>query len=306
MSDDPPPPPATPPPPPPSLQPGSPPPPLPPWQSGAGQPPGLPPGYPGYRASRRRSQTGLFIAVVALITLIALGGIAAGVVFISRNASQHHAAPPGPLTASASVAANRGAVVFSDNFRDAASGWTTQTLPSGTTFTYDARGYVIVAKGTLDHYATAPFTKPVQQVAVSVTASQSVDAPIGAGYGVSCWRGQDAAEIRYDFVIKTDGEWEVDRRDGGLPAKPLVLKRGTSAVSLGGTPLVIEGMCATLADAQTTRLLFFAGRQKLADLIDNAPVLADAGWLPDLLVTSDESHPSIVTATRFEVRDLAA
>jgi hypothetical protein len=124
---------------------------------------------------------------------------------------------------------------------------------------------------------------------------------------VSCWRGLDAAEIRYDFLITTGGDWEVDRRDGGSPTDaPITLKQGSSSVTLGAAPVVIEGMCATLADAKTTRLLLFAGTEMLADLTDTAPALPDTGWLPDLLITSDQSRPSIVTATLFEVRDLAA
>jgi hypothetical protein len=195
--------------------------------------------------------------------------------------------------------------VYSDDFGDSTSGWTTETLPSGTTFSYSAAGYVIVAKGSLDHFATAPYEKPVQQVAISVTAAQSDDAPVGAGYGVSCWRGKDAAELRYDFIITTAGDWDVERRDGGFATKPLVLKRGTSSATLSSTPLVVEGMCATMADLQTTRLLLFAGTQKLADVTDTAPVVPDAGWLADLIVSSDQIHPSIVTATHFEVRDLS-
>src|SRR4029077_8364159 len=193
-------PPGTPPPPPPPppwrpdvpQQQPPPPPPFPPWQSGPGQPPQAPlgyPGYPSYPAPQRRSRTGLFIAVVALITLVTLGGIAAGVVFVGLKSTKNQATPRGPLTASSTVAADRGTVVFSDDFHDATSGWGTQTLASGTNFSYGPDGSVIVAKGSLDHFATSPYEKPVQQVAISVTASQSADAPVGAGYGVSCWRG---------------------------------------------------------------------------------------------------------------------
>jgi hypothetical protein len=67
----------------------------------------------------------------------------------------------------------------------------------------------------------------------------------------------------------------------------------------------IPRMCATLADQQTTRLLLYAGTQKLTEITDRAPSLPDSGWLADLIVTSEQIHPSIVTTTRFEVRDLA-
>ena len=272
------------------------------------QQPGPPvayPGYPGYPAAQRRSRSGVFIAIVALVTLLVLGGIAGGLVYVRVNANKHHAVVAGPVTESTAVSADRGTVVFADDFHDTSSGWTTDTLPSGTTFTYVASGYVVVAKGTLDHFATSPYKKPVPQVAISVTATQSADAPNGAGFGVSCWRGLDTAEVRYDFIVNTSGDWAIDRRDGGVPTKPLVLKQGSSSVALGSTPVVVRGMCATLADQQTTRLLLFAGTQKLTELTDRAPSLPDTGWLADLIVTSDQIHPSIVTATSFEVRDLA-
>jgi hypothetical protein len=272
------------------------------------QPPGTPvayPGYPGYPPAQPRSRSGLFIAIVALVTLVVLGGIAGGVVYVGLNAGKHHATVAGPVTESTAVSSDRGTVVFADDFHDASSGWTTDTLPSGTTFAFAASGYVVVAKGTLDHFATAPYKKPVPQVAISLTASQSADAPNGAGYGVSCWRGLDTAEIRYDFIVTTSGAWQIDRRDGGVPTKPLVLKQGSSSVELGSNPVVVQGMCATLADQQTTRLVLFAGTQKLTELTDRAPSLPDTGWLTDLIVTSEQIHPSIVIATRFEVRDLA-
>jgi hypothetical protein len=204
------------------------------------------------------------------------------------------------------VTANRGAVVFSDDFRNASSGWTTETLPSGTTFSYTRAGYVIVAKGTADHFATAPYDTPLQQMAISVTATQSTDAPIGAGYGVSCWRGAGTSELRYDFVVTTAGTWQVFRRNGGIPAMPAILKQGKTSVTLGSKPLAVQGMCATLSDLHSTRLVFFAGALKIADLTDPATTtMPDAGWLPDLIVTSEDIHASVVTATRFEVRDLA-
>ena len=263
------------------------------------------PGYPGYPAAQRRSRSGLIIAIVALVTLLVLGGIAGGVVYVGLNANKHHAPVAGPVTETTVLSSDRGAVVFTDDFHDASSGWTTDTLPSGTTFTYGSGGYVVVAKGSLDHFATSPYDKAVSQVAISVTGTQSADAPNGAGFGVSCWRGLDAAEVRYDFIITTSGDWEVDRRDGGLSTNQLILKRGTSSAKLGSTPVVVRGMCATLADQQTTRLVLFAGTQKLTELTDRAPSLPGTGWLTDLIVSSEQIRPSTVTATRFEVRDLA-
>ena len=76
-------------------------------------------------------------------------------------------------------------------------------------------------------------------------------------------------------------------------------------MKLGAAPLAVQGMCATLADLKTTRLTLFAGTLKIADISDTATSMPDAGWLTDLLVTSEALHASTVTATHFEVRDLA-
>lgn len=284
-------------------QPPPPPPPPAPWQPGSSTE--IPAPYFGSpEPAPPRSRAGLFIAIVAVVTVVAIVAIAIGVVVASQAALKRRA-PAGPLSASAAVTANRGTVVFSDDFHDSSSGWTTETLPSGTTFAYTSGGYVVVARGNLDHFATSPYDKPVQQVSISVTATQSDDAPTGAGYGVSCWRGQDAAELRYDFIVTSGGDWQVSRRDGGVPTKPLVLKQGTSTTKLGSTALAVEGMCATLADKQTTRLVLFAGAQKVADFTDTSPKLTDEGWVTDLMVTSATIHSSTVTASRFEVRDLS-
>jgi len=162
-----------------------------------------------------------------------------------------------------------------------------------------------VAKGTLDHFASSPYSTPVWQIAIAVRATQSTDAPVGVGYGVSCWSGLDTAELRYDFEITAAGEWTVDRRDGGVLRKPRILKHGTSSAKLGSTPLAVTGMCATLADQHTVRLIMFAGTDKIADFKDSATTLADAGWQADLVVTSSAIRDSTVTVTHFEVRDLA-
>jgi hypothetical protein len=250
------------------------------------------------------SRIGMLVTITAVLALLVIVWIAVGAVIVGEPITRFRVRPA-PVTTETTIAANHGAVVFSDEFRDPSSGWTVQTLPSGTTFSYGATGYVVVAKGTLDHFAMAPYQRPVQQMAISVTATQSNDAPIGAGYGVSCWRGQFASELRYDFLVTTGGDWKVDRRQGGVSTGPVILIQGKSKVALGSTPLAVEGMCATLADQRTTRLTLFVGASKVADFTDTAGQLADVGWRPDLIVTSEAIHPSIVTMTHFEVRDLA-
>jgi hypothetical protein len=245
------------------------------------------------------------VAVISVVAVLVVAAIAVGVIFVGVNLVKRNTQPNGPVVQSTAVVSTSGKTVFSDDFHDPSSGWTTASLPSGTTFSYGADGYVVVAMGTLDHFANAPYTTPVSQIAIAVNATQSADAPVGAGYGVSCWRGTDTAEIRYDFVLTAAGQWSVDRRDGGVLTQALILKEGTAPVQLGSTPVVVTGMCATLADGHTVRLVMFAGSDKVADITDSATALPDAGWQADLVLTSSEIHASTVTVAHFEVRDLA-
>ncbi|MEA2655916.1 MAG: hypothetical protein QOI23_1281, partial [Chloroflexota bacterium] len=106
------------------------------------------------------------------------------------------------------------------------------------------------------------------------------------------------------IVLTAAGEWSVDRRDGGVLTKPLILKQGTATVTMGSAPLAVTGMCAALADQRTVRLILFAGPNKFVDITDSATALPDTGWQADLVVTSSAIHDSTVTATHFEVRDL--
>lgn len=251
------------------------------------------------------SPTGRFVGVASVVAVLVVAALAVGIIFVGANLVKRTTRTTGPIDASTSVTSASGKIVFADDFHDPASGWTTDSLPSGTTFGYTANGYVVVAKGTLDHFADSPYTTPVSQIAIAVRATQSTDAPAGAGYGVSCWRGSDTAELRYDFVMTTGGGWSVDRRDGGLASQPLILKRGTSTAKLGSTPLAVTGMCATLADGHTVRLVMFGGAEKVTDITDSAVALPDAGWQADLMLSSSAIHDSVVTVTHFEVRDLA-
>lgn len=261
-----------------------------------------PPAAPPPKAGRSRSR--LFVGVVSAVALLVIASIAVGVILVGINVLHRTTPKVGPVVASTDLTSTSGKAVFTDDFRDPNSGWTTSSLPSGTTFGYAPQGYVVVAKGELDHFANSPYTTPVGQIAISVTATQSSDAPVGAGYGVSCWRGQDTAELRYDFVMTSAGDWSIDRRDGGVLDAPLMLKRGTSTAKLGATPLAIEGMCATLADQHTVRLVMFAGKDKIADITDSSNAMPDAGWQADLTLTSSSIHDSTVTVTHFEERDL--
>ena len=241
----------------------------------------------------RPAGRGRLVVVAAIIVLVAAAGVA---VFAAGGGTPGSGASPTP---------DRGTVVFSDDFKDPKSGWTTDTLPSGTSYEYTDHGYVVVAIGELDHLSDAPTVRPRPKITASVTATQSAGAPDGAGFGVACVRGLDATEIRYEFVAAVSAVWTVSRLESGPSARRIRRRTCSSTarspLNPGSTPMTVEGTCATQADGKTTRLVFVVDGATVAELTDEADSLPDDGWYPELIVSSMET-PSTVTVTHFEVR----
>jgi hypothetical protein len=293
-------------------------------------PPGLQPGYgpptpgswpepgPSGTAGRRRRLVAWLagaLGLVVLATLVAVYAASSG----QQAASPTTTVSPGPITTSVSspgkrlllgpvsastqLTADRGTVVFSDDFTDPESGWQSAPLPSGTTFGYGPGGYVVVARGHLHHFAYSPYIQPVQQLNTSLTALESAGAPSGAGFGVVCRRGQGQAEVQYEFLV-LGASWVVERRDGATGSTPpTILQQGTTAVHPGPVPVTVVAMCATETDGRTTRLALFLNGSKVADLANRAATFQDTGWRGGIDVASVVS--STVTANRFEERDMA-
>jgi hypothetical protein len=261
------------------------------------------------------------VAVVGVILVVAIAAAAIGVAALGGSVSRGRSNPSpttGPVTATTALRESRGSVVFTDDFHDPSSGWTTDTLPSGTTFHYSNGHYVIVAHGDLDHHADSPYSNPVNQISSTVTATQSTGAPSGAGFGATCLRGSGAAAgaagagadaVRYEFVVLVGGKWLVSRRDGitSTSAGPTTLKEGSSVASPGTAALTVTAMCATLGDGQSTRLALYVAGSKVADLTDRPKAgLPTDGWYGGLVVSSSGTGPSTVTVTHFASRDLAS
>jgi hypothetical protein len=259
------------------------------WTYGPG--PTATPIPPSARA-RSSSGRGRIVIIAALVLVVAGVGVA---LVVGKSAGTGSGASPSP---------DRGVVVFSDDFKDPTSGWSTETLPSGTSYAYTDHGYVIVAFGQLDHLSGAPTARPRPQLTASMTATQSATAPEGAGFGVSCDRGTASAEIRYEFVVTKTANWTVSRKNGELSATGSpsdTLKEGSLASGPGGTPMTVEGTCATQADGKTTRLVLVVDGAAVVDFTDASDTLPDDGWYPELIVSSQDT-PSTVTVTHFEVR----
>jgi hypothetical protein len=215
------------------------------------------------------------------------------------------ASTAGPVTASTVLAADRGVVVSSDNFKNSHSGWPLPKANSAvTTYQFTSDGYAIGSRtGTLEHLVYAPYTTAQQQLSLSITATQT-GAPKGAGFGVTCRRGSNAAQISYTMVVLNNGTYYVERYDG-IPvatSNPKALRRGQSPVSPGSTAITVVGMCATIAPG-TTRVALFVNGQLLADVTDTA-VLAGSGWTAGIDMASGKTTSTLV-ATAWQERDLS-
>jgi len=250
------------------------------------------------------------VAILAgvLAAAVVTGGLVVGgsVLYLKRAQAGRAAATSGAVTAATKLSAVRGTIVFADDFQDPHSGWNAAVLPSGTSFGYADGGYLITGKGTLHHFADAPFHTGLPQLGMSVTATQTPGAPDGAGFGVTCWRGDGENRVRYEFVVLSPGTWYLER-DGGvdtLLSRGVVLEKGTARVAPGASPITIVGMCLTLNDG-LTRLALFVDGSKMVDRVEKVGG-GQGAWLSGLDVSSRDAGDSAVMITRFEDRDLSA
>ena len=173
-----------------------------------------------------------------------------------------------------------------------------------TTFQYGSTGYTIGSlAGPMHHLVFAPFRTAMQQMSMSVTATQD-NAPLGAGFGVSCRRGANADQVVYEFIVTSNGRFLVDRWRGipSVDGEPAPLYWGDAPFPPGLVPITVTGVCATLADGSATRLALFVDGQLLADFTDKIKVSGD-GWTGGIVMSS-MGTPSTMTATYFEERDL--
>ena len=238
--------------------------------------------------------------------MLVLALVAALVVISSHHrptsVSTTIALPPGPVTTTSALTVDRGKVVFSDDFHDPGSGWVT-TPSAVATFSYGDDDYMVSGSGSFYDQSYAPYSEPVTQVGISTTATQSVGAPVGAGFGVVCRQGSGQAEILYEFLLVNNTKWVILRHDGLPATATLTLKEGTAPGSPGATPNTVAGMCATQPDGQTTRLAMFVDGVAVADITDSA-ALPGGGWVAGIGIASIAATTSTVTATQFTERNL--
>jgi hypothetical protein len=218
---------------------------------------------------------------------------------------------PGPdtvsdgVTASSALSPMSGVEVYSDDFTDSTSGWSTGKDPKGAVFAYAPVGYTVTSTVSAHWLAFAPYDDPSQQISLNMTAHESAGAPTGAGFGLVCRRGPDStSSVRYEFIVNESNRWFIERNQGAvtMSSAPTILDEGTLPTKLGSQELQISGICATLADGQTTRLALFAGTEQVADITDVTSLDAD-GWLGGLLSSGDDVS-STTTVAGYTESDL--
>jgi hypothetical protein len=102
--------------------------------------------------------------------------------------------------------------------------------------------------------------------------------------------------------VNESGRWFIERNQGAVSGQPgpaaTILKEGTLLRPLGAAPLTVSGVCATLADGQTTRLALFLDGTQVADITDVA-ALDGEGWLGGLLSAGGADVPATTTVSHY-------
>jgi hypothetical protein len=263
-------------------------------------------GQPGIAATAQARSTGTSGATGATgAQPTAAATAAAGATSSTASASPAIATATGPVTAATSLAATEGSAVYTADFSGKGGGWPAVAKDGLTTFAFTAHGYAITGLGGALHYLVySPQTSGSQQLSVAITATLSSEST-GAGFGVSCRRGQGGALVSYEMLVLDDGRWYVERRDGppSLGVEARILSKGSSAVLPGPLPITLVGMCATLNDGTSTRLALFVEGKQLADVTDSSTLPAD-GWLSGILAAGGD-EPMTVIVSSFVARDLS-
>ena len=247
------------------------------------------------------------VGVGAVVTLVVQGSASLRGATPSPRASSP--TPAHPVTRNTPLTAATGTVVFKDDFHDVHSGWDTVSGDPNIDYAFVNGAFVVVAKGAYLFYNPSPYSEPQQQLSVRATATLDIHTPPDAGFGVDCTRGTGSTQTTYQFTADADSTWSVTRLTGASSVTnfPTTLAEGTirGKPAPGVIPVTSVGVCATLADGVTTRLVFFIDSSKVADLTDTPPAASPDGWLADLLTVGSDSGPVTVTVTQFEERDVS-
>ncbi len=240
-----------------------------------------------------------------LVVLGLVPVLVAGAVLMSQPlilGSNGPSSRPTSMAASSPSVPSDGSPVFSDDFHSMTAGWVTGTPMFGESIQYGGGGYEITTDGSNDYYVDSPYLEPVSQLSVSVTASESATAATGNGFGVECSRGIGRSAVSYEFLVTSYEHAIIQKRTLGF--YPKGLQEGSIPINPGPARLTIEGVCATLDDGQTTRLILFLDGQKITDFTDTTTDLPATGWTGGIEI-QDTGQEQTLTVTNFEERDFS-
>jgi len=244
------------------------------------------------------------VVTVGIVVVLLIAAVAGGLVVYVNHFRSGSAVANG--LSPARLGAGSGIVLFTDDFHDPSSGWFAGTTGSGTTFRYSGGAYVIDEHGFRTHYTLSPYSVPQPQASATITATQTTDAPLGAGFGVMCQQGTGQQLIRYVLYISSGAVFHVAVFKGPDSPNnlPSIIKLGTSGAGPGSIPVTIVGDCLAAADGKSTRLVLFVNGVMAAGVTDPSTV-PGSGWQMGIVATSEASRGSTVTYTHFEESDLS-
>jgi hypothetical protein len=204
------------------------------------------------------------------------------------------------ITATSTILPKSGQIVFSSTFR-ATDDWRTGQVQAHATAHLRAAGYVVTGWGDYDHALTPPMAEPHPSISVTVTSNLP---PSSDAAGPQCVSGSQP-DI-YEFDVGANGDWFATARlnSVSLSGPPEILQSGS--VGLLHAPLVVELVCASIAQTKgvtETRLVGFIDGHQVMDTSSSSAGVASSGWQPGLQFSTYDKRGSI-TFTRYVVRSL--
>jgi hypothetical protein len=213
---------------------------------------------------------------------------------------------PAPTASHTPVSPNGGRVAYDTDFATAGA-WPVGNLGGSMTATLSAGGYEVTTSASSPQIVAAPRWTDALSLSVSATVVQSVDAQAAgfslAGFGLVCSRSSGPTQLTYEFVVRADGAWDVDRFEGPPEQASVVhvLSSGLGPVAAPTTETTMTGICTTLGTA--TQLDFYVNGQLIFDTIDENPGPSFGGWIGGIDVRG-ASRPHSATLSRFTLTEL--
>jgi hypothetical protein len=217
---------------------------------------------------------------------------------------------PRPTAAAsrAPVSLSGGRVEYDADFA-AVDGWPTGNVDPDLTAALSGGGYEVTASRSTRNVIVAPHWTNALSLSVAAVASQTVDSQSAgfsvAGFGVVCTRSTGPTQLTYEFIVRADGSWDVDRIDWPPESTDVVhrISSGSGALESVTREATIVGVCTTF-DSTTTQLDFYVDGRLLSSSTDSDPGSSFGGWLGGIDVDGWSSGPHTATLRRFTLTDL--